>query len=167
MTNNIRYTYIQNIVLNLFKANELYRTFPIPIDTIIADMQGCKLWSYSRYAEFHNITIEETINCCRSKSGCTIYDRDSDRYIILYNNFCVKGRTLWTKAHELGHIKLDHLQSGLINQIAEHDDTDPTLKFLDSEADYFAATLLSPLPLFAAFGITSPIRIKSTFGLST
>lgn len=167
MTNNIRYTYIQNIVLDLFKSNELYRAFPLQIDQIIQNISNCKIWSYSRYAEFHNISIADTIRCCRSKSGCTVYDQNTDRYLILFNNFCIKGRVLWTKAHELGHIKLNHFQSGLISQIAENDTDTSTNKFLDAEADFFAATLLSPFPLFGAFEISSPLKINTTFGLSS
>ena len=38
--------------------------------------------------------------------------------------------------------------------------------YFENEADYFAATILSPFPLFKYLHINSPIDIQNVFGLS-
>lgn len=62
--------------------------------------------------------------------GCTIYDPDSNIYIVLYND---KEQTYehlnWTLAHEIGHIYLEHTSDTEIEEI---------------EAHFFAAQFLMP-----------------------
>lgn len=62
--------------------------------------------------------------------GCTIYNRERNIYIVLYND---KEQSLehlnWTLAHEIGHIYLEHTFDGAKEEI---------------EAHFFAAQLIVP-----------------------
>ena len=57
-------------------------------------------------------------------------------YLILYNERAIARRRNWTVAHELGHVMLDH-------SLGTKDE--------ETEADAFAASLLSPLPALHYF----------------
>lgn len=62
--------------------------------------------------------------------GCTIYNPDSDYYVILYNSeIRVFEHLNWTLAHEIGHVYLGHLKDDNTEEV---------------EAHYFAAQLLMP-----------------------
>ena len=53
-----------------------------------------------------------------------------------------------------------------VDKIAENSFFQYNNQDYEIEADYFAATLLSPLPLFKVFEIQSSQDIQKTFGLS-
>lgn len=64
------------------------------------------------------------------KDGCTLYDRDTNYYIVLYNNEVRYFEHLnWTLGHEIGHIYLGHTKDGDKEEV---------------EAHYFASQLFMP-----------------------
>ena len=85
-----------------------------------------------------------------------VYNISNDKKIILYNSeISSKGRILWSKAHELGHIVLGHEMQDKIDEI---------------EADTFASQLLLPQCLLKKL-IQDNVKVNSEyivkkFGLS-
>lgn len=159
----IRKAFINNQVLNLIKEASSY-SFPIePCEFVPVDKQ-IRFISYQQFSSDIGIPLTDLISICESSVGCTFYDHAKCRYLILYNIDTAKtvpGRIRWTKAHELGHIVLGHFDHLSCDSSCKLSD-----KELESEADYFAATLLCPMPLCKTFGISSPAQIQSRFGLS-
>lgn len=159
----IRKAFINNQVLNLIKEASSY-SFPIdPCDFVPSEKQ-IRFVSYQQFSLDIGIPLSDLISVCESSVGCTFYDREKCRYLTLYNIDTVQtvpGRIRWTKAHELGHIVLGHFDQLSCDSSCRLDDRD-----LESEADYFAAVLLCPMPLFKTFGISSPGEIQTQFGLS-
>lgn len=168
----IRYKYIDSQILKLFQSlppNLLY--FPLNVKNIIKLTPNCNLSSYSYFANHYHVDISDVISLCNSQTGCTHYDEINNKYLILYNNssenYNVEGRQIWTLAHELGHIKLNHLLLLSEKMIAENRLDDFGCPFFEKEADYFAATLLCPFQLFKYLDIESPQDIQNVFRLST
>jgi len=126
--------------------------------------------TYQEFSELNCCSIEDVIMMCESRSGCTHYSLANDRYLTLYNaSFAdnnVAGRIRWTKAHELGHVTLKHLPYIAVSQIAEHNFNKVYDHELEQEADYFAAMLLSPFPIWEMLGIKTLFDIQKVFGLS-
>lgn len=171
--NHVRHIYIENQVLDFH--NNFNINFPIKINDIINlinQISNARILSYQKFAEINNCSVDDVISLCSSASGCTHYDKINNRYLILYNASTdfnnVNGRILWTLAHELGHVKAGHLPiiSNSALQIAENGFNNLTNPILESEADYFAATLLAPFQLFEVLNINSVADIQNTFGLS-
>lgn len=164
----IRYNYINNLVLQVYKMLSQI-TFPLNVQEVVKLIPNCKIMSYQKFAEINNCTINDVIQLCESKSGCTHYDKVHNRYLILCNlstqNNNNSGRQLWTCFHEVGHILCKHLSTAN-QQIAENGLTNNQNLYFENEADYFAATILSPFPLFKYLHINSPIDIQNVFGLS-
>lgn len=164
MNYNIRYVFIKKQILNLLKLlpPEIL-SFPLNPKEIIKYIEDCNISSYSSFAKHYHVTIDDVILMCRSKSGCTHFN--NCKYLIMYNdtteNNNVLGRQHWTIAHELGHIRLNH-----ITQLTEKQLDKNLLNLFEKEADFFAAALLSPLPLFRYLNIESSSDVKSMFGLS-
>ena len=93
-----------------------------------------------------------------------------NRYLILCNQSIDEnnnlGRQRWTCGHEIGHVICNHLTISAYEKLSENSllqITDPTY---EAEADYFAATILSPFPLYKELGIHSAIDVQRVFGLS-
>ena len=143
--------------------------FPINPRDIINYIPNCRYMSYQTFAQSTNCSIEDVIAICESRSGCTHYDASNDRYLILcnqsteYNNNI--GRQRWTCSHEIGHILCGHHSITSSEKLSENS-LYPTKKDFEAEADYFAAMLLAPFPLFKALNIYSAIDIRYVFGLS-
>ncbi|MBQ2395668.1 MAG: ImmA/IrrE family metallo-endopeptidase [Bacteroidales bacterium] len=164
----IRYIYINNVVLRIYSMLS-YIQFPISIKEVINLIPNCKYMSYQKFAQINNCTIEDVIQICESKSGCTHYDISQNRYLILCNQSNIKNnyaRQRWTCAHEIGHIECKHHSFSAYDKLSENSLIKIKNPEFESEADYFAATLLAPLPLFDELNIKSPIDIQNVFGLS-
>lgn len=159
----IRKAFINNQVLNLIKKASSY-SFPIEPCEFVPVGKQIRFISYQQFSSDIGIPLTDLISICESSVGCTFYDHAKCRYLILYNIDVAKtvpGRIRWTKAHELGHIVLGHFDQLSCDSSCKLSDKD-----LEFEADYFAATLLCPMPLCKTFGISSPAQIQSQFGLS-
>lgn len=163
----IRRIYINNLVLKLYSQLAQIK-FPLNLDEILRLIPNCKRMSYQKFAQINQCTVKDVISLCQSTSGCTHYDVETNRYLILVNlaetsNY---GRRRWTIAHEIGHIQCGHHVLSAADKIAEHSFVQINNQDYEIEADYFAATLLSPLPLFKAYGIQTARDVQKTFGLS-
>ena len=165
----IRYAYICNQVLQLYKGLS-YIEFPIDPRIFFDGIPNCKIMPYSTFAKINYCSLHEVFLLCESESGCTHYDIPNDRYLVLFNsstaNNNVSGRIRWTLAHELGHVILNHLPYIAEPYIAEHNFNNLFDPALEAEADYFAALLLCPMPLYEQLNIQSASDIQTTFGLS-
>ena len=163
----IRKIYINNLVLKLYSQLPRIK-YPLDLNEVLSLIPNCKLMSYQKFADINHCSVNDVITLCQSKSGCTHYDVETNRYLILVNlaetsNY---GRRRWTIAHEIGHIVCGHHILSAVDKIAENSFAQINNQDYEIEADYFVATLLSPLPLFKAFEIQSARDIQNTFGLS-
>ena len=165
----IRYAFICNQVLQIYKDMSKI-VFPIEPKELLTQMENCKVITYLSFAEQNQCTLDMVAKFCNSNSGCTKYDPQSDRYVVLFNssteNNNVIGRIRWTLAHELGHIVLKHLVNIAEPCIAEHNINNLSDPELEAEADHFAALLLCPMPRFDQLHIRSVPDVQQVFGLS-
>ena len=104
----MRRAYIQNKVLQIYKSmNEV--KFPIDVDALLNSLDNVRSMSYATFSQVTGCTLQDVETICQSQTGCTHYDREHDRYLVLYNDDCnADGRIRWTKAHEYAHIILGH-----------------------------------------------------------
>ena len=160
----IRYAYICNQVLQLYRSLPTIN-FPIDPRYFFNQMNNCRIMPYTTFAKVNSCSINEVMELCESESGCTHYDITNDRYLVLFNgstsNNNVVGRIRWTLAHELGHVP--YLAEPRIAENNFNNLSDPEL---EAEADYFAALLLCPMPLYDQLHIQSASDIQKVFGLS-
>lgn len=165
-----RNSFIHNQVLQIYRSMDKI-VFPIEPCDIISRIKNCRVLTYQQFAAMNNCSVSSVIQFCQSKSGCTHYEMENNRYLILWNDdgsgFNVPGRRRWTKAHELGHVVLRHFPKTTETMLAEHGFNNLSAPECESEADRFAATLLCPMPLFETLRIQSPVDIIYVFGLST
>lgn len=144
--------------------------FPINIKEVIELIPNCRYMSYQKFAKINNCSLGDVVQICESKSGCTHYDISQNRYLILCNQSLTENnyaRQRWTCAHEVGHIECEHHSFSAYNKLSENSLLKAENPEFESEADYFAATLLAPFPLFEELNIQSPIDVQNVFGLST
>lgn len=166
----IRYNYINNQVLNIYSALASI-SFPLNIGEVLKLIPDCKYMSYQKFAQISNCTLDDVIQICESTSGCTHYDISQNRYLILCNQSTDGnnniGRQRWTCSHEIGHVVCNHLAYSAYAKLSENNLALNVNPEFEAEADYFAAMLLAPFPLFKILHIASPIDVQKVFGLST
>ena len=166
--NMIRYLFINNSVLQIYSRLPQIE-YPLDVNQVIALLPNCRFMTYDKFAEINNCSVDDVIQICESKTGCTHYEIDNNRYLILCNNGSMSnnsGRKRWTEAHEVGHIICKHFEICAYSSLSENGFLVNNPEF-ESEADYFAATLLAPFPLYKLLNIQSAIDIQNIFGLST
>ena len=165
----IRYTYVNNQVLNIYSMMPTIK-FPLDVKEVIRYIPNCRYMSYQQFAKINHCSIDDIVQICESKSGCTHYDIMNDRYLILCNQSTADnnniGRQRWTCGHEIGHVVCNHHTISAYEKLSENSLLQTTNPEYEAEADYFAATLLAPFPLFKLLNIKSAIDIQNTFGLS-
>lgn len=166
----IRYTYVNNQVLNIYSMLPTIK-FPLDVNEVIRYIPNCRYMSYQQFAKINQCSIDDIVQICESKSGCTHYDIMNDRYLILCNQSTADnnntGRQRWTCGHEIGHVVCNHHTISAYEKLSENSLLQTTNPEYEAEADYFAATLLAPFPLYKLLNIKSAIDIQNTFGLST
>lgn len=161
----IRNVFVQRKVLELYQQMDTI-SYPIQPELILPCVpKSCRMLTYQKTAEVAGCTVQDIAILCKSNSGATHYDPDSNRYLILYNASMNQGRVLWTLAHEIGHICIGHLEAIEAAEIAYTEQRDSYDQF-ESEADYFAWNFLAPLPVMREMGIRSEAEIRTTYGFS-
>lgn len=161
----IRNVFVQRKVLELYQQMDTI-SYPIQPKLILPCVpKSCRMLTYQKTAKVAGCTVQDIAVLCKSNSGATHYDPDSNRYLILYNASMNQGRILWTLAHEIGHICIGHLEAIEEAEIAYTEQRDSYDQF-ESEADYFAWNFLAPLPVMREMGIRSESEIRTTYGLS-
>ena len=162
----IRYTYVNNQVLSIYYMIPKIK-FPLDVKEVIQYIPNCRYMSYQQFAKINKCSIDDIVQICESKSGCTHYDIMNDRYLILCNQSTADnnniGRQRWTCGHEI----CNHHTISAYEKLSENSLLQTTNPEYEAEANYFAATLLAPFPLFKLLNITSAIDVQNTFGLST
>lgn len=165
----IRYTYINNLVLSIYEMLPKIQ-FPLDIKGVINYLPNCRYMSYQDFAKINRCSIEDVIHICESKSGCTHYDIMQNRYLILCNQSTQDnnniGRQRWTCGHEIGHVVCNHHAMSAYEKLSENSLSKTNNAEYEMEADYFAATILAPFPLFKLLNIKSATDIQKIFGLS-
>lgn len=165
----IRYAFINNSILEIYRKLPNI-SFPLDLQSVIDLFPNCKYMSYQTFAKINDCTIDDVIQLCESRSGCTHYDVSNDRYLILCNQATAQnnniGRQRWTCGHEIGHIICHHHRISAYNKLSENCLLKIENKDFEAEADYFAATILSPFPFFKLFNVSSPRDVQDIFYLS-
>ncbi len=166
----VRYIYINNLILNIYDMLPTIQ-FPLDIKNVINYLPNCRYMSYQDFARINNCSINDVIQLCESKSGCTHYDIKQNRYLILCNQSTQNnnniGRQRWTCGHEIGHVVCNHHAISAYEKLSENSLLQINNAEYEMEADYFAATILAPFPLFKLLNIKSAIDVQNIFGLST
>lgn len=163
----IRRIYINNLVLKLYSQISRIK-YPLDLNEVLSLIPNCKIMPYQKFADINHCSVNDVITLCQSKSGCTHYDVETNRYLILVNLIKTSnyGRRRWTIAHEIGHIMCGHHILSAVDKIAENSFFQYNNQDYEIEADYFAATLLSPFPLYEYLNVQSPLDVQNVFGLS-
>lgn len=129
--------------------------FPIDVEKIEIKDKNIIFSSYKDYALKANIDVSE-LSCSGMFKDAMVINYNDSKKVILYNSdISSKGRILWNKAHELGHIVLNHKYQG---------------EKEEREADLFASQLLLPQCLLKSLmqrnvKVTKDYIVKN-FGLS-
>lgn len=124
----------------------------------------CRLISYQRLSEKRGVPVHDISELFGSNDGCTHYDIKKNRYLVAYNSAKYPSRVRWTLAHELGHIICGHFPE--VERLGTDGVSDPLWQTMEDEADYFAASLLAPIPALRALNVKSSEDIMKYFGLS-
>ena len=102
----MRSVFVQRKVLELYQDMDSV-SYPIQPELLLQCIpKSCRILSYQEMAEVTGCTVQDVAVLCKSNSGATHYDPDTNRYLILYNAEMNAGRIRWTLAHEIGHIIL-------------------------------------------------------------
>ena len=114
--------------------------------------------SLQAYCQYTRQPIERFISEENSllKDSCTLYDRETNYYIVLYNDdIRIWERKNWSIAHEIGHIYLEHTKDEEIEEVESH---------------FFAAQLLMPeytlYKITQEYGSIQPNYLTEIFGVS-
>jgi len=102
-----------------------------------------------KYSDFPD--KEQVILLNRSIDGMSYYYDDLKEFHIIYNDSRKHARIRFTIAHEIGHIVLGHKESNEENE---------------SEADFFARSLLVPIPIILFKEISDEEIIMEEFDVS-
>lgn len=159
---------IDQLILDLYKEHlkNLTPLFPInpQIVFLITMQDSCRVVSYQALARKNETDVRTIINAFGSEDGCTHYDCKTRRYLVAYNRGVYKPRIRWTIAHECGHILCGHFLE--VEASGRREIPDDLWQNMEEEADYFAASLLAPIPAIRKCRASSVSDISRIFGLS-
>ena len=146
-------------VLGMIQEDGIVQSYPTSAINLLPFMKNCEIIEYRTFARASGVSIQEIAMLMQSQDGCTTYDRVNDRYLIAVNTDRMPARVEWTIAHEIGHVVAGHL--------LEFDSPHlPRKRYLEEEADYFAANFLAPLYAICLLRVTSQQDLQKKFGLS-
>jgi len=164
----VRHRYVEQIVYDLYKTIPSWK-FPLKLEDVVRSIPNCRYLSYQRVAVLSRKKFQEVIDLCESTSGCTFYDSTNDRYLILTNQAVLEnnaGRRRWTLGHEIGHVMCGHFKNSSLCKLSENGLATVDNPEFEREADYFAASFLSPIPFFPLMNIRVADDVMRSFGLS-
>lgn len=151
----IRFLYERRIV----------RNFPVQPIALTLRRRDCRYISYENLAAASGRSVQDVVIALGSADGCTNYDPKKNRYLIAVNDACrTRTRVRWTTAHELGHIYAGHFTE-LANE-GKHEASPSELWYMEEEADYFAASLLAPIPAIRKLRAKNADDVRRWFDLS-
>lgn len=136
--------FIKETILDLFQQLNIH-TLPVDIDQVI---EACGI-TLLKFSEVNGFKINRRMDAFAAK-----IPHGEAQYIITYNEHRPPGRLVWSKAHELGHITLGHLQEGAGGPETE------------AQAHYFASQLLMPLAVLDELGYHTKEQIAERCGVS-
>jgi len=155
---------VEKCVIDFYKALPVsLRRFAFDVKKAISTLKNCTVHSYQEFAQRHNLSVDEVVAYCESPMGCTHKERGN--YIIMFNDspHIAKERKFFTLAHELGHILLGHLV--ILENYKIFNSSHPNEHF-ERDANYFAASVFSPMPILSRLKPKSALAIREVFGLS-
>ena len=156
---------IDRAVLYLYRNAFSEILFPIQPEKVVHRLALCRYITYEELAMASGKTVRDVVKACNSSDGCTHYDPKKNRYLMAINTSGrSRARTMWTTAHELGHIAADHFVE-LVND-GKLEALPSELVYMEEEADYFAASFLAPFPAIRLVRAKSAGDIRAWFGLS-
>jgi hypothetical protein len=152
---NERYEEIKADIIDMYEECEVH---VFPLDAFeIADKLRYNVFPYSQ------LPLEKRAECRNlSKDGCSELDLNPAtgmyEYNIFYNDAVgtLDSRIQFTIMHEIGHIRLGHLD----------DDSDKPEDEMESEANFYAAYGIAPPPMIDFFDCESPEDISECFHIS-
>lgn len=167
--NKPRFTRTARLAVKTFKEHGITRLPVNPMD-IIAQHKNWATMTYDDFASIKGWDTEDVIRKTGSFDGCAIYDSNADLYLILYNDHPLwidnSRRITWTLMHEIGHIILDHLKETGEAAITRGELSKSKYEQFEAEAEYFAACVLSPIPVLYRLGIDTYEQIMQICGIS-
>jgi len=157
---------VEKCVIDFYKAlPENLRRFIFDIRKAVSTLENCVLISYQEFAERHNTGVAEVIAYCESDTGCTCKEQNKNKYIVMFNDsqYIPEESKAFTIAHELGHILIGHLT--ILESFKIFNSSDSNQHF-EREANYFAASVLSPAPVLSCLDPKSALAVRNISGLS-
>jgi Zn-dependent peptidase ImmA (M78 family) len=142
---NDTYEMIKKRVVDFLEDYGVNR-YPLDLPELVRRM-GIRLIAYSELSEERRRVALEY-----SEDAIRIVCTDYSEAIILYNDAMPHERVCYSIAHEVAHI------------ILEHGDQEDEVN--ESEAEFFAAYLLMPVPLVCELCSPDPYEISEFFGTS-
>jgi Zn-dependent peptidase ImmA (M78 family) len=129
-----------------------YNEVPINLDILIKELRRTiKVCSYSKLSKKKGVTIDEICTYFESDLGACAYERNTERYIIFYNDTKNNiGLKRFTIAHELGHIFLNHHNKADTDIMLRKGITEKKYKVFENEANCFARNFLAPYYLVSS-----------------
>lgn len=131
-------------------AKQYKLTLPLRLDTMkrLCDALGYKLLTYAEGAAIlEKLPFDDYMHC---PAFCT---RVMDCNVVFYDDTCSVGTRLFSLAHEIGHIVLRHIATG----VRGYDASDTAQ---EREAGAFAYTLLAPLDALRAARVRTVKQIQ-------
>ncbi len=150
-----------NEARNLMKEMDIQS---LPVDPFkLAEQLNIELITY---AEADELFPERVIKLRNKKIDAVVIKPDylNDEYFILYDNLRPNDRIRFTIAHEIGHIRIGHMnkQYTQFTRYAYNKMTDP----IEQEAESFAGELLRPPLLLSLVNAEAPHLIQSICNIS-
>ena len=146
-------------VLGMIQEDRIVTSYPTSAMILVRYISNCGVTTYRDIANRRHVSVEEVIRYMESADGRTTYQRSRDRYLVAINGNRKPERVRWTVAHEIGHIVAGHF-------LEIKDSRLPARRYMEEEADYFAANFLAPLHVIAMMHVTSPEDLARKFCLS-
>lgn len=134
----------------------------LPVDPFKIIELNSEHWYLLSWSELKaNLGVEDPYHLKRDKAEAkTLIERDTNDYLIVYDDSFSRERIRWTIAHEIGHILLGHLINYEETALNRGGLTKAQYGVLEVEAHYFAEALLAPNYLLQLYDIKNSNEIS-------